>query len=168
MLEHFANRLDRGVAALLALLLVAMILSVTWQIFTRFVLNDPSGWTEELARFLLIWIGLFGGALAYRRRQHLGLELLAERLRRTDPGIQRWHRRFIDSTVLLFATMVLLGGGTALVLLTQQLAQFSPALGLPMSAVYLALPASGLTMATFALAALLAPMSKRDLGGGRS
>lgn len=161
MLPRLAAALDRAVAALLALLLVAMVLAVTWQVVTRGVLGDPSGWTEELARFLLIWIGLFGGALAYHRRLHLGLDLLAERLM----AYPRWHRRqrrLIDGCVLVFAVTVLVGGGTGLVLLTVELAQFSPALGLPMAIVYLALPASGLLTGIFAAAALAAPDSTPD------
>jgi len=153
LLARLATALDRAVAALLALLLVTMVLAVTWQVITRDVLGDPSGWTEELARFLLIWIGLFGGALAYHRGLHLGLDLATGR-----EDVQRIVRH---ACVLLFAVTVLIGGGASLVALTAELDQFSPALGLPMAVVYLALPASGLFMAVFALAAL---RNGRDAG----
>jgi TRAP-type C4-dicarboxylate transport system permease small subunit len=146
MLARIAAALDRAVAALLALLLVTMVLAVTWQVITRDILGDPSGWTEELARFLLIWIGLFGGALAYHRGLHLGLDLAT--------GRQRIQRTVRHACVLLFAVTVLVIGGASLVALTMELDQFSPALGLPMAVVYLALPASGLFMTVFALAAL--------------
>jgi TRAP-type C4-dicarboxylate transport system permease small subunit len=151
-LDRTAAALERTVATLLALLLTAMVLTVTWQVFTREILEDPSGWTEELARFLLIWIGLFGGALAYRRGLHLGLDLPAGALKFLGPGVR-------PACVLLFAVTVLVGGGTSLVVLTTELDQFSPALGLPMAVVYLALPLSGLFMAAFALAALAKPES---------
>lgn len=157
-LERTAAALDRTVAALLALLLAAMVLAVTWQVLTREVLGDPSGWTEELARFLLIWIGLFGGALAYRRGLHLGLGLSAGVSRIFGPGVRH-------ACVLLFAVTVLVGGGTSLVVLTADLDQYSPALGLPMAVVYLALPLSGLFMAAFALAALGKPDSAGVPGG---
>ena len=154
MPERIAAALERTVGRFVALLLVVMVLAVTWQVVTRDILGDPSGWTEELARFLLIWIGLFGGALAYRRGLHLGLDLLAERLAHRGSGARRRHRRLIDACVLLFAVPVLIVGGTSLVALTAALDQFSPALGLPMAVVYLALPASGLLMAIFAIAGL--------------
>lgn len=156
-LDRTASVLDRTVAMLLALLLTAMVLAVTWQVLTREVLGDPSGWTEELARFLLIWIGLFGGALAYRRGLHLGLDLSTGALRILGPGVRH-------ACVLLFAVTVLVGGGTSLVVLTAELDQFSPALGLPMAVVYLALPLSGLFMAAFALAALGKPDSSGATG----
>lgn len=157
MLARAGDRLDRAVAALVAALLGIMVVAVTWQVVSRYVLGNPSSWTEELARFLLIWIGLFGGSLAYRRRLHLGLDLLAERLAK-HPGasgrLRRLHQRVIDACVLVFAVTVLIGGGSSLVGLTYELAQYSPALGLPMSVVYLSLPLSGLLTAIWALAAL--------------
>ena len=151
MLQRFNKALDQVSASLLAGLLVVMVLAVTWQIISRYLLGDPSGWTEELARFLLIWIGLFGGTFAYQRRLHLGLDLLAERL---DGNPGRWHARFVDFCILIFALAILVVGGAALVALTHELEQFSPALGLPMAVVYLSLPLSGISMAIAALAAL--------------
>jgi TRAP-type C4-dicarboxylate transport system permease small subunit len=152
VLLRLCNALDRAAALLLAGLLVVMVLAVSWQIVSRYLLGDPSGWTEELARFLLIWIGLFGGAFAYQRRLHLGLDLLAERL---QGNARRWHARFVDLCVLIFAVAILIGGGLSLVTLTHELEQFSPALGLPMAIVYLSLPLSGALMAIFALTALV-------------
>lgn len=154
MLARTAQSLDRIVAIFLGGLLALMVLTVTWQVVTRGILQDPSSWTEEAARFLLVWIGLFGGAFAYHRRLHIGIDLLAERLHSHGARRHRWHKRLVHACILLFACVVLVGGGTSLVLLTRELEQYSPALGLPMAAVYSALPLSGLIMACFALAAL--------------
>jgi TRAP-type C4-dicarboxylate transport system permease small subunit len=151
MLKRSAEVLDRALAGLLAALLALMVASVTWQVISRYLLGNPSGWTEELARFLLIWIGLFGGALAYHRRLHLGLDLLADRL---DGAALAWQRRAVDTCVLIFAVSILIIGGSSLVGLTYELAQYSPALGLPMSFVYLSLPFSGLLIAISAIEAL--------------
>lgn len=142
---------DRVVRALLALLLAVMVASVTWQIVSRYVLASPSSWTEELARFMLIWIGLVGGAHAYRRGMHLGLELLAERLPRR---VRPLHAALVHVAVAIFAALVLVGGGGNLVALTYSLAQYSPALELPMAAVYFALPLSGALLLLYAAAGL--------------
>ena len=80
MLTRTLEAVDSVLRAVLALLLLVMVAAVTWQVVSRYLLDDPSSWTEELARFVLIWIGLLGGAHAYRRRLHLGLDLLAARL----------------------------------------------------------------------------------------
>jgi TRAP-type C4-dicarboxylate transport system permease small subunit len=160
MLAGLAERLDRALAALLAVLLAAIVLVVTWQVVARYLLRDASGWSEELARFLLIWIGLFGGALAYQRRLHLGIDLVPRYLRRPGNAVRPAAGaifRVIDACVLVFAGGALVIGGGALVALTIELEQYSPALGLPMALVYLCLPASGLLICLSALAALTRP-----------
>ena len=159
MLTRLAAGMERGLAWLLALLLAAIVLAVTWQVVSRYLLGDASGWTEELARFLLIWIGLLGGALAYQRRLHLGLDLLPEYLRKHRPGSAITATTFaaIDCCVLVFAVAILVIGGGALVLLTLDLEQYSPALGLPMGIVYLCLPLSGILMCLSAIAAIVDP-----------
>jgi TRAP-type C4-dicarboxylate transport system permease small subunit len=167
MLTRLAATVERALAWLLAGLLAAIVLAVTWQVVSRYLLGDPSGWTEELARFLLIWIGLLGGALAYQRRLHLGLDLLPEYLRRQSSGgaIAAGTFAAIDIGVLVFAITILVVGGGALVLLTLDLEQYSPALGLPMAAVYLCLPASGVLMSLSALAAIVDPPARAAAPG---
>jgi TRAP-type C4-dicarboxylate transport system permease small subunit len=51
------------------------------QFFTRYVLNDSMAWTEEIARYLLIWVTFVGGAIAVRRGTHIGVEVLLHFLR---------------------------------------------------------------------------------------
>jgi TRAP-type C4-dicarboxylate transport system permease small subunit len=46
------------------------------QFFTRYVLNDALAWTEEIARYFLMWVTFVGAAVAMRRRTHIGVELL--------------------------------------------------------------------------------------------
>jgi len=161
MLTRLAAGMERGLSWLLTGLLAAIVLAVTWQIVSRYLLGDPSGWTEELARFLLVWIGLLGGALAYQRRLHLGLDLLPGYLRKRNPGgrATKLAGAAIDLSVFVFAAAVLVTGGGALVALTLELEQYSPALGLPMAVVYLCLPASGILMCVSAIAAIVDPPS---------
>ena len=47
------------------------------QFFTRYVLNDSLAWTEEIARYGLMWVTFIGGALVTRKRTHIAVELLA-------------------------------------------------------------------------------------------
>ena len=80
MLKKIKRFLDRLLDTGLWVAMLSMTLTVIWQVFTRFVLRDPSSWTEELAIFLLIWIGLLGSAYALRRKAHLGVDVLTNRL----------------------------------------------------------------------------------------
>ena len=122
-----------------------------WQVFTRFVLRDPSTFTEELARYLLIWVGLLGAAYAAGQRKHLAVDLLPTRL---AGRARRRLLRFIEACVLVFALAVLVVGGGRLVWVTLYLQQTSAALQVPLGYVYLALPLSGLLIAFYAAYAL--------------
>lgn len=72
-LDRLLGRLE---SALLATL-VAAITAVTFaQVFSRYALADPIIWSEEVARYLFVWITLVGGAAAVRLRSHFGLDIL--------------------------------------------------------------------------------------------
>jgi len=140
------NWLDNLLRRLLIGLMAAIVLVVCWQVFSRFVLASPSSMTEEIARALLLWIGLLGAAWAYRTGQHLGLDLLTRKLSVC------WQRRvalLLTALVVLFAVAVLVAGGGALVQLTYQLDQMSAALGIRIAWIYLVLPLSGVLIAIY-------------------
>lgn len=147
------SHIDRVLAVMLMVLMGLLVLDVLWQVATRFILRDPSSYTEELARYLLIWLSLFGAAYAAGQRLHLAVDLLPERLR----GRSRRRLDFvIGGSVLLFALLVMVVGGSRLVYVTLVLGQNSAALGVPLGWVYLALPASGLLVAFYAVLDLAA------------
>lgn len=132
---------DRGLGGILVVLMAAMVLNVLWQVFTRFVLRDPSSYTEEIARYLLVWVGLLGASYAAGKRLHLAIDLLPTRL---EGSAKRVLALFIESCAFLFALFVLVVGGSRLVRLTLILGQHSAALQVPLGYVYLALPLAGL------------------------
>jgi len=70
------DSIDVILSRVLIVLLVFLVLDVCWQVVTRFLLNDPSSYTEEIARFTLIWISLLGAASAYKRGLHLGIDIV--------------------------------------------------------------------------------------------
>lgn len=144
-----ARALDRLLGTAVAVCLGASVLVVLWQVATRYLLGDPSPWSEELVRYLLVWLGLLGGAYATGQRAHLAIELLPGRL-----GPRNRHRldRTIRLAIGLFAAAVLVVGGGRLVHLSFALGQRSAALGLPLGVVYLALPAAGLATVVYCLA----------------
>lgn len=139
--------LDRALGAVLIGLTVIMVLTVTWQVATRFLLNSPSSYTEELATFLLLWISLLGAAYALRQNAHLGIDVVTSRL---APEARRSARVVSYGVVAAFALVALVVGGGMLVAVTFELGQRSAAFQLPVGYVYLALPLSGLLMAYYA------------------
>jgi TRAP-type C4-dicarboxylate transport system permease small subunit len=134
------TRIDRYLSVGLTCLLMVMTTDVLWGVFTRYVLGAQAPWTEELARFLLIWIGLLGAAYASGQGLHLSIDLLPERL---SGNRRRQLELLIRFFVLLFAVSVMVVGGCRLLYLTWALGQTSPALRLPMWMVYSVLPLSG-------------------------
>lgn len=158
-MKKFTTVLTKILSVILIILMSAMVLDVSWQVFTRFILKDPSSFTEELAGFLLIWIGLLGASYAYYTRAHLGIDILTAKL----SGV---NKRFVEITVhaivLLFSLFIPLIGGFRLVNLTFTLKQISPALGISMGYVYLVLPVTGVLMIYYSIHFILGA-----LGGGK-
>ncbi len=143
--------------SLLVLLMLALVSAVTWQVASRYLLRDPSPWTEELARYLLVWIGLFGAACAYRTRAHMGIDLLAQKV---GPRGRARLQATSAFAVLAFALPVMVVGGISLVQLTWELRQYSAALGVPMAAVYSAIPLSGAIIVIYALQDMADPLGE--------
>ena len=135
------TRLDRLLGTCLSVLLALMLLDVLWGVLTRYALGAQAAWTEELARFLLIWIGLLGAAYVSGQRAHLNIDLLPQRL---APPQRRHLERLTAVLVGGFALVVLVLGGGRLIFIVESLGQRSPALRLPIGWVYAVLPISGL------------------------
>ncbi len=153
-LRRLAPHVDRALEGLVVVLMSAMVLNVLFQVVTRFVLGSPSSFTEELARFLLIWIGLFGGCLALRRGLHTSIELLPQAL---DARGRRLLGLSSRIAIALFAVVVLGIGGGHLVQLSHSLGQTSAALGIGLGWVYLALPLAGAVMLFYAVVGIDEP-----------
>lgn len=148
------HRVVRIVDALLKnvliILMLALVASVSWQVISRYVFSSPSSWTEELARFLMIWVGLLGAAYAFRTGVHLGLDLLPKKLTGRSAEILKL---FTLGAIILFSVSVLVVGGSKLVGLTWELRQYSAVMGLPMAFVYSVIPAAGALICIYAMAA---------------
>ena len=113
-----------------AVLLSAMTLLVLYQVFTRYVLNSPAAFTEEIVRYLLIWTGFIGAAYAFSTRQHMALVLVRDRL---SPNRKKVLMTAIDVLILV--------GGTKLAL--SAVKEYSALLGISRGLVYSMAPISG-------------------------
>lgn len=146
--EHVLHTIDRSLRVLLAIMMALLVVDVTWQVLTRFVLPQPSSFTEEIARFLLIWISLLGGAYAYREHSHLGFDLIVKNLSTAKAKVVF---QLCCLLVAIFAITVLIIGGFNLVHLTWTLGQHSAVLNIPMAGVYIVLPLSGLLFLLYSI-----------------
>lgn len=135
------NKVDKVIQNLLVFLMALMVLNVLWPVFTRFIMNDPSSFTDELSRYLLIWLGLLGAAYVTGQKMHLAIDYL---LNKTKPKVKGILEYLINISIFLFALFVLVIGGFNLVSLTLYLKQISAALQIQLGYVYVVLPLSGL------------------------
>jgi TRAP-type C4-dicarboxylate transport system permease small subunit len=143
---------DRWLSRILIVLMAVSVLNVLWQVFTRFILKHPSSYTEELARYLLIWIGLLGAGYASGQGLHLAIDYFTLKMK---PGTQRYVGLFIQSMVFLFALAVMVIGGLRLVTITLELNQTSAALQIKLGYIYTVLPLSGIVIMFYALLAFI-------------
>ena len=121
-----------------AVLLSAMTLLVLYQVFTRYVLNSPAAFTEEVVRYLLIWTGFIGAAYAFSTRQHMALVIVRDKV---SPGVKKGLMVFVDALILLFAVFVVIIGGTKLAL--SAVHEYSALLGISRGLVYAMAPVAG-------------------------
>jgi TRAP-type C4-dicarboxylate transport system permease small subunit len=137
---RFRSGLDKVLEWTLVLLMGASVINVLWQVFTRFVLQNPSSITEELARFLLIWVGVLAAGYGAGRKIHLAIDLLPMKLKGKR---RRILELVIQSAIGAFAFFIMVIGGIRLVSITLFLQQTSAALQVKLGYVYLVLPLSG-------------------------
>ena len=149
--------IDRYLAYALVALMSLITLDVLWGVFTRYALGQQAGWTEELARFLLIWIGMLGTAYAAGQKNHLALSFLSAKL-----GARSQHR--LSAFVLLliggFALAAMVVGGLRLMYVTHTLGQASAALRLPLALVYAAIPLSGALVVLYSVLSIRSIFTK--------
>ncbi|MCJ8167014.1 TRAP transporter small permease [Pontibacter sp. E15-1] len=147
----FRERLDTFLYWILVILMGTMALNVLWQVGSRFILRSPSSFTDELARYLLIWVSLLGASYVTGKKMHLAIDILPSKL---EGRKQRNLNVLIHLLVAIFALLAMVWGGIKLVYITLTLHQTSAALNVPLGYVYLVVPLSGLLIIYYSLANL--------------
>lgn len=129
-------------------IMAVITINVLWQVFSRFILAAPSSFTEELARYLLVWLGILGASYVAGQKMHLAIDLLSVNLQERGKAILDI---VIQTFIFVFALFVMVIGGMRLVTITLILNQISAALQVPLGYVYMVLPVSGALMMFYAV-----------------
>jgi len=140
------KKIDKLLEWSLVFLMGILVLDVLWQVTSRYIMNSPSSFTDELAGYLLIWVGVLGTAYVAGKREHLAIDLL---LQRSSAKRKFKLEMIIGVLVILFSVAVFIVGGTWLSYTRFYLDVRSSALGMPLGIVYLVLPISGILIAYF-------------------
>ena len=139
-LERLSLSINHWIEYLLFGLGITMALIVATQVFFRYVLNQSLFWSEELARYLLVWLTFLGATVAYRRKAHPGIDVLYSRM---TPALQKASVTATHlASIALFAVMVFYGYQFAHFVRMQ----ISPALYLPKWIILSIIPLSGLIL----------------------
>jgi TRAP-type C4-dicarboxylate transport system permease small subunit len=146
------QNIDKFLERFLVIIMSILVIDVLWQVISRYVLSSPSSFTDELAGFLLIWVGLFGAAYVAGKKEHLAIDLM---LQRSGPARRKFLEIFISICIIIFSLTVLVIGGTWLVYTRFALEVKSAALEIPLGYVYIVLPISGILNIFFTIDNLL-------------
>jgi TRAP-type C4-dicarboxylate transport system permease small subunit len=130
-IESLLKIFDRVFFWLSAATLGGMTIAIFLQVIFRYIINFPLAWSEELARFLFIWMTFVGGYVAARRGQHIGVELVQNML----PTIAKKTLQLLSN--LISTAFFALVAYYCVSLWDKLSAQLAPATMLPMSYVYL-------------------------------
>jgi C4-dicarboxylate transporter, DctQ subunit len=139
----------------------AMSVIVLLQVFFRFVIYVPFPWSEESARYIMIWMAMVGAATAMRYGRHIGVTVLIERL---PQRVSRFLSPFIDLSMVVFLAVMAKEGFR---LAVKNAAQYSPAMNLPMLIPYLAIPVGAALMILEITASLLQELFPTEAGSKR-
>ncbi len=141
IIQKLSESSEKTVQYILIAMMAVMTITIIFQVFLRYIFSYSLSWSEEVARYLMIWVAFLGGSLALKKGLHIGVELVVTRLHQ---GLKRWVLLFSQLLIFLFLVSLTLGG----IKLTWAVRdQSSPALLFSMSWAYLSAPVGGLFMA---------------------
>lgn len=131
---------NKGTEFLTSAFLVIMVVIIFLQIISRILIQSSFPWTEELARFLMIWLTFLGAAFSFQYGAHIGITLITNKIPKKVAAVVQIIVCLL--CVVLFSILIVQGYD----LVMRSTTQVSPALGVPMNYVYTIIPISGLLM----------------------
>ena len=146
------KKVDTFLGGFLSFIMAVMVLNVLWQVISRYILGDPSSFTDELARYLLIWLGVLGAAYVSGRNMHVAIDVIPAN---AGSGTQKKLAIIVNLIIILFAFTAFIIGGSRLVYITYVLDQHSPAIQIPLALVYLVIPLSGVLIIYYKVSTLI-------------
>jgi TRAP-type C4-dicarboxylate transport system permease small subunit len=147
---------EKAVYYTLVVMMIVMTLTVIVQVFLRYVFSFSLSWSEEVARYLMIWVAFLGGSLALQKGLHIGVELF---LVRVSSRTRRWVAILSKMFVLIFLIYLTIGG---LKITWAVRDQSSPALLFSMAYAYLSAPVGGFFMALQTIHSLIEDWGRRE------
>ncbi|NVM26407.1 MAG: TRAP transporter small permease [Desulfobacterales bacterium] len=151
----FLRLLSRLVEGLIILCAATIVAVVTIEVVLRYIFGLSLIFTEELARYLMVWIVFLGGALAVKDDSHIRINLLVNRL---SPGLRQLVRVSAQGLTMIFLVLLTIEG---LKILPRQLDQMCITIDTSMFYFYLAIPVGSILMIVFLMPRIRDAISRR-------
>jgi len=154
-----SNIINQLTEYVIAAMMGAMTIVISLQVFTRYVLNDPLTWTEEISRYLMVWVCFLGSAMALKYGEHISVSFIQERL---PPRPRRALALGLGLTVLAF---FLLATWEGVLMTLQVMDQQAPATWISMAWAYSCIPVGCGFMAIHTLVQLIESQRNPSVAG---
>lgn len=141
---------------IVSVMFIALAVLVFFQVITRFVIDYPLAWSEEISKYLMIYIVFFGSALAVKDRQHIAIDFLTEIV---SPANKRKLNGLILIICSIFFVILTYFG---FVLTFTVLDQATPTLRFSIAWAYAAIPVGSLFMLLNAIYSFIAAPLEED------
>ena len=138
-MKQLRNILNKILEVLAGVSFFVMVVLTCWQVFTRYVLQNPSSWSEELVSYMFAWMALLGASIVVGERGHMNIPVVVERM---GKGAQMFFSIFSEVVACVFAAVILVFGGYQITQLA--MGQMTSSLGVAVGVFYIAMPVSGI------------------------
>jgi TRAP-type C4-dicarboxylate transport system permease small subunit len=140
MLQRLSGVLRRCTEIAIMVLMAFLVVVVVASVLFRYVLLSPISWSEEVGRYVMIWLGFLAASIALRQGLHVGVDFVVQSV---QPGVAAWLRGLARAATVGFLLIVM---GYGFFLVTNLWDQWSPVMGIRMTWPYLAIPVGSLLM----------------------
>lgn len=136
---------------------LVMVVLTCWQVLTRYVLNNPSSWSEELVSYMFAWMSLLGASLVTAERGHMNIPVMVEKC---GPALQKLLLCLAEVIGFLFSAVILAYGGFQIANLA--MGQMTSSLGVPIGVFYVVLPLCGILNMIYTVLNIVEILQKKE------
>ena len=131
-IKKLSDKLNRGAEVSIGILLAVMSIVIFMQVIYRYVFSSSLSWSEELGRYILVYLTFLGASVAVKRNSHIGVEVVVKLMPRPIARVLEWVANVLS---LVFFAILIIYGSKAIKI---TLLQLSPAMHIKMGYIYMA------------------------------
>lgn len=156
-MTNIRKRLDNILDFFSGVILAIMVLLTSWQVFTRYLLKNPSAWSEEMVSYLFAWLTLFGASLVTSERGHMNISVIIDKAK---GNLRKYLEIFSEIIAFLFSLCILIYGGLKITKLA--MGQLTASIGISVGVFYIALPLCGLINIIYIILNIIEILNKKE------